>query len=41
MELQLSVLLILGALPFLLVVFHGFLARLLKLAGIDPGPQLT
>jgi hypothetical protein len=41
MGLPLSVLLILGALPFLLVVFHGFLARLLKLAGIDPGPQLT
>jgi hypothetical protein len=41
MGLQSSVLLILGALPFLLVVFHGFLARLLKLAGIDPGPQLT
>ncbi len=41
MTLQLAVFLILGALPFLLVLFHGFLARLLKLANIDLGPQLT
>ena len=40
MEAQLAVLLILGSLPFLLVVLHGLLARLLKLAGSDPGPQL-
>jgi hypothetical protein len=37
---QLAVLLVLGSLPFLLVVIHGVLARLLKLVGIDPGPQL-
>ena len=40
MGLQLAVLLILGALPFLLVLFHGVLARLLKLVGVDLGPQL-
>ena len=38
---ELVVLLVLGALPFLLVPFHGIVARLLKLAGIDPGPQMT
>lgn len=37
---QLAVLLVLGLLPFLLVILHGVLARLLKLVGIDPGPQL-
>jgi hypothetical protein len=41
MALQLAVFLALGALPFLLVVFHGFLARLLKSLGADLGPQLT
>lgn len=40
MESQLVVLLVLGSLPFLLVVLHGVLARLLKLVGIDSGPQL-
>lgn len=33
--------LVLGALPFLLVILHGILARLLRLVGIDLGPQLT
>jgi hypothetical protein len=33
--------LVLGALPFLLVILHGILARLLRLIGIDLGPQLT
>lgn len=33
--------LLLGALPFLLVVFHGILARMLRLVGVDLGPQLT
>jgi hypothetical protein len=37
----LTLLLILGALPFLLVVFHGLLARVLKWLGVDLGPQLT
>jgi hypothetical protein len=33
--------LVLGALPFLLVVVNGILARLLRLVGVDLGPQLT
>jgi hypothetical protein len=33
--------LVLGALPFLLVIVHGILARLLRLVGVDLGPQLT
>ena len=32
---------VLGALPFLLVILHGILARLLRVVGIDLGPQLT
>src|SRR5262249_50356960 len=39
MPLQLVALLSLGALPFLLVMQHGLLVRLLKLIGVDPGPQ--
>jgi len=41
MRLEPAVLLVLGALPFLLVVFHGMLARALKPMGVDLGPQLT
>lgn len=41
MERQWIAILALGALPFVLVVVHGLLARLLRLVGVDLGPQLT
>lgn len=39
MAAQWIAILVLGALPFLLVILHGILARLLRLIGIDLGPQ--
>ena len=41
MTAQWIAILVLGALPFLLVILHGILARLLRVVGIDLGPQLT
>jgi hypothetical protein len=40
MDRSLAMLLAMGALPFLLVVVHGVLARALRLVGLDLGAQL-